>query len=134
MERGLFWSVLLIIFFWLTWNGWNEYKKIEAYEKWAANFDQAKYDIYAVLGQKDKDITWGKPTRKGPINLETFSLKNVISMGILINDRPIILDDIPNKGNPHIEFTLSEKIIKVPFTQIDLTVKWFKYLEKLMNE
>jgi hypothetical protein len=132
MERGLFWSVLLIIFVWLTWNGWNEYKKIEAYEKWARDFDQAKYDIYAVLGQKGKQLTWGKPTRQGPINLETFSLENAISIHLLVNDRPVNLENLPDKGNPTLAFTLSEKVIQVPFTQIDLAVKWLKYLEKLL--
>lgn len=130
MERGLFWSVLLMIFFGLTWMGWNEYQKIQVYEKWAANFDKAKYDIYAVLGLKNRQITWGKPTSKGIINSETFALENVISLTVLVNEKPINLANIPDKGNPVIEFTLAEKIINIPFTEIELAVKWLKYLQQ----
>ncbi len=132
MERGLFWSVLLMIFFGLTWMGWNEYQKIQVYEKWAANFDKAKYDIYAVLGLKNRQITWGKPTRKGIINSETFALENVISMTVLVNEKSINLDNLPEKGKPEIEFTLAEKVIKIPFTEIELAVKWLNYLQQLI--
>ena len=50
MERGLLWLPLLAVFFWLAWSGWNEYQKVEAYRRWAADYDKAKYDLYAVLG------------------------------------------------------------------------------------
>jgi hypothetical protein len=130
MEHGLFWSVLLIVFCWLTWSGWNEYQKVQVYEKWATNFDKSKYDIYAVLGLKDREITWGKPTRNGVINRETFSLNNVISIILLVNKKEIDLDNIPQKGKPEIAFTLTDKVIKIPFTDIDLAVKWFDYLRK----
>lgn len=60
MEYGLLWLPLLIIFFWLAWSGKNEYQKLEAYRQWAENFDQTKYDIYAIIGVKQKQITWGK--------------------------------------------------------------------------
>jgi hypothetical protein len=132
MERGLFWSVLLIVFCWLTWSGWNEYQKVQVYEKWAANFDKSKYDIYAVLGLKNKEITWGKPTRKGITNLETFSLTNLISLNLLINQKLVKLDNLPQKGKSEIEFNLSDKKINIPFTDIDLAVKWFDYLNKLL--
>ena len=75
MERGLLWLPLLAVFFWLAWSGWNEYQKIEAYRIWVQDYDRAKYDIYSVLGQKGKELTWGKPTRTGPVNLQTFSLE-----------------------------------------------------------
>ena len=63
MVRGLFWLSLLLVFFLLAWGGWNEYQKVEAYRVWAEDFDQAKYDIYAIIGVKAKEITWGKPGR-----------------------------------------------------------------------
>lgn len=52
MEHGLLWLPLLAAFFWLAWQGSQEYQKIEAYRTWAEQFDKAKYDIYAVLGKK----------------------------------------------------------------------------------
>jgi hypothetical protein len=133
MIHGLLWLPLLFAFFWLAWSGWNEYQKIEAYRLWAGNFERAKYDIYSVLGQKDSDLTWGKPTRKGPIDLQTFSLKDVQSINLLVDDKIVSLEQLPNKGRAiAIEFILSQSTpsIKVPFTEIPLAGEWCKFLQK----
>lgn len=133
MIHGLLWLPLLFAFFWLAWSGWNEYQKIEAYRNWAGNFERAKYDIYSVLGQKDSDLTWGKPTRKGPIDLQTFSLKDVQSINFLVDDKPVNLEQLPNQGRTIvIEFILSQSTasIKVPFTEIPLGAEWCKFLQK----
>jgi hypothetical protein len=132
MERGLLWLPLLVFFFYLAWNGWNEYQKLQAYEQWAKNFEKSKYDIYSVLGQKDRHITWGKPTRQGPINLETFSLEEVSLIRLLVGDKPIELNQIPEGGDGVLEFTLSnqQKIIAIPFTDVTLAAQWLNYLDK----
>lgn len=133
MIHGLLWLPLLFAFFWLAWSGWNEYQKIEAYRNWAGNFERAKYDIYSVLGQKDSDLTWGKPKRKGPIDLQTFSLKDVQSINLLVDDKPVNLEQLPNQGRTIvIEFILSQSTasIKVPFTEIPLGAEWCKFLQK----
>jgi hypothetical protein len=132
MERGLIWLPLLVLFVWLAWSGWNEYQKVESYRIWSQQFDRAKYDIYAVLGKKDTEITWGIPTRKGLLNLETFSLKNVREIRLLVNDRPVDLNELPTKGSSVLEFSLKEKdtSIKIPFTEIDLAAKWRNYLQQ----
>ncbi|HBY76957.1 MAG TPA: hypothetical protein DEG47_08115, partial [Cyanobacteria bacterium UBA11148] len=95
MERGLLWLPLLAVFSWLAWSGWNEYQKVEAYRHWAQQFDRAKYDIYAVLGQKNSELTWGKPTRSEPINLETFSLQDVDSIRLLVDKEVADLEKPP---------------------------------------
>jgi hypothetical protein len=92
MERGLLWLPLLAAFIWLAWSGWNEYQKVEAYRHWASQFERAKYDIYAVLGQKGSDLTWGKPTRQGPVELETFSLQDVQAIRLLVDQQRADLD------------------------------------------
>lgn len=133
MERGLLWLPLLATFFWLAWSGWNEYQKIEAYRLWAEQFERAKYDIYSVLGQKNSDLTWGKPTRKGPINIQTFSLKEVQSICLLIDDKIADLQMPPGKGRDVVlEFILPEPAasIKVPFTEIPLAAEWGKFLQQ----
>jgi hypothetical protein len=133
MERGLLWLPLLAMFFWLAWSGWNEYQKVEAYRNWAQQFERAKYDIYGVLGQKNSDLTWGKPTSKGPINLETFSLKNVQSIRLLVNEQPVDLETPPNRGRAiALEFLFLEPTasIKVPFTEIPLAAEWGKFLQQ----
>ena len=131
MERGLLWLPLLAAFFWLAWMGWNEYRKVETYQKWAEDFEQAKYDIYAVLGLRNKQITWGKPTSKGMTELKTFSLKDVQTIRLLVNEQPVDLEKIPSKGKPVLEFQLvnNANAIKIPFTEISLAEKWQKYLQ-----
>lgn len=122
-----------LLFFWLAWSGWNEYQKIEAYRNWAGEFERAKYDIYSVLGQKSTDLTWGKPTRKGPIDLQTFSLKDVQSIRLLVDEKAVNLEQLPKKGRAiAIEFVLPQPTasIKVPFTEIPLAAEWGKFLQK----
>jgi len=132
MERGLFWLPLLAIFFWLAWQGSQEYQKVEAYRTWAEQFERAKYDIYAVLGQKYHNITWGKPTVKGPINLETFSLLDVQNINLLVDDKIVNVENVPEKGRTiELEFLFPEPTnsVRVPFTEIPLAAQWGKYLQ-----
>ncbi|BAZ16610.1 hypothetical protein NIES4071_84880 [Calothrix sp. NIES-4071] len=136
MERGLFWLPLLFAFFWLAWQGSREFKKVQAYETWASQFDKAKYDIYAVLGQKEKSITWGKPTPKGLINLETFSLNDVVDIKLLINGNKVDIEQPPERGRSiELEFSFAEpeKSVRVPFTEVPLAANWGKYLEKVKS-
>lgn len=132
MERGLMWLPLLAIFIGLAWAGWNEYQKLEAYRVWAEQFAKAKYDIYAVLGQKEDSLTWGKPTRSGPVNLQTFSLKNVQSIQLLVNGAVVDLESPPSSGKAIVlEFLLKDAAaVQVPFTEIPLATKWGKYLQQ----
>lgn len=131
MARGLLWLPLLAAFIWLAWSGWNEYQKLEAYKIWAEDFDNAKFDIYAVLGKKERQVTWGKPTRKGMIELKDFSLDDVEEINLLVGDRPVELDNLPSKGQTAIEFDLvNAESIRVPFTDISLAAKWCAYLQK----
>jgi hypothetical protein len=131
MERGLLWLPLLVLFFWLAWAGWNEYQKVEAYRLWAEGFDRAKYDIYAVLGQKGSEITWGKPTRKGIINPQTFSLQQVQAIRLRANDRELDPADLPEKGKQvAIEFQLADQAIQIPFTDLELAAQWQQVLDR----
>ncbi|NMG18040.1 hypothetical protein [Brasilonema bromeliae] len=136
MERGLLWLPLLVAFFWLAWQGSQEYQKIEAYRTWAEQFEQAKYDIYAVLGHKGNNITWGKPTPKGPIKLETFSLLDVQSITLLVDFLQVEVEKPPEKGRTiELEFLFSEpdKTVRVPFTEIPLAAEWGKYLQSQLQ-
>ncbi|NEP10770.1 MAG: hypothetical protein F6K14_11250 [Symploca sp. SIO2C1] len=136
MERGLLWLPLLAIFFWLAWSGWNEYQKLEAYKSWVEHFERGKYDIYAVLGQKNSDLTWGKPTRTGPINLETFSLKDVQSLQLVVDNQTVNLETPPKRGSKiALEFIFPEPAtsIKIPFTQISLATEWGKFLQQELS-
>lgn len=133
MEKGLLWLPLLVTFIWLAWQGAIEYQKVEAYRIWAAQFERAKYDIYAVLGMNGNNLTWGKPTRTGPINLETFSLNDIRSIGLLVDEKPVDIENIPNKGKLiALEFVFQDatKSVKIPFTEIPLAAEWGQYLQQ----
>jgi hypothetical protein len=137
MERGLLWLPLLVMFFWLAWQGSKEYQKVEAYRAWAEQFERAKYDIYAVLGQKGNNITWGKPTPKGPIKLETFSLLDVKQIQLLVDEKLVDIQNIPDKGRSiDLEFIFSESInsVRVPFTEIPLAAEWGKFLQRVLKD
>lgn len=137
MERGLLWLPLLAMFFWLAWQGSKEYQKVEAYRIWAEQFERAKYDIYSVLGQKGNDLTWGKPTPQGPIKLETFSLLDVKQIYLLVDDKEVDLERIPEKGRSiELQFLFSESTdsVRVPFTEIPLAAEWGKFLQRVLQD
>ncbi|TAF08207.1 MAG: hypothetical protein EAZ77_07485 [Nostocales cyanobacterium] len=136
MERGLLWLPLLVAFFWLAWQGSQEYQKLEAYRIWAEQFERAKYDIYAVIGQKGNEITWGKPTTTGPIKLETFCLLGVQKINLLVDDKPVDIENLPIKGRViELEFAFSEvaKSVRIPFTEIPLAAEWAKFLQGFLQ-
>ncbi len=135
MERGLLWLPLLALFIGLAWAGWNEYQKLEAYNRWAEGFDKAKYDIYAVLGQKGKEITWGKPTRQEPVEVQQFSLQDVTGMRLLVNEGVVDWENPPSKGSAMLEFELEgdRASIRIPFTDPTLAAKWGKYLSGMVS-
>jgi hypothetical protein len=141
MERGLMWLPLLGIFIWLARAGATEYQKIEAYKLWAVGFDRCKYDIYAVMGLKDREISWGKPTKNQPKDLQTFSLDRVSQIQLVIDNKPIVipadnaidLDTLPISGNRIIlQFKLidSHNTIDIPFTEIPMAAEWADFLSK----
>lgn len=137
MERGLLWLPLLAGFIGLAWAGWHEWRKVDAYQRWAEGFDQSKYDIYAVLGQKEDQITWGKPTRQGVINPESISLRDLVGITLQVGDdhvdRPVDWDNPPSKGKPYLILKPQgdRPPIAIPFTEIPLAAQWGKYLERL---
>ncbi len=137
MIRGLLWLPLLAVFCWLAWAGWNEYQKLESYRAWAQQFDHAKYDIYAVLGQKESSLTWGKPSRRGPVNLQTFSLHQVDAIRLRLDDQLIedwqaLLDNNSVKAKTvALEFQIKQAAtIAVPFTDAGLAAKWAQHLQQ----
>lgn len=130
MERGLLWLPLLAVFIWLAWAGWNEYQKVEAFRAWAEKFQRAKYDVDAVLGQNGSNLTWGKPTRSGPVNLQTFSLEGVQAIRLVVNGQVVDLQKPPSRGrSAALEFGLPDgTLIRVPFTQVSLATRWGQVL------
>ena len=132
MERGLLWLPLLVIFFWLAWSGWNEYQKIESYKRWAEQFERHKYDIYAVLGQKGDRLTWGKPTRKDPLDIQTVTFTEIARIRFRIDSK--FYDDkdaeFPLKAKKiSLELVLKTgEMPSISFTDIDIAAAWYRFL------
>lgn len=136
MERGLLWLPLLVMFIGLAWAGWAEYTKIEAYKLWAEGFEQAKYDLYSIMGYRNGTITYGKATRKGMVDLKTVAIASLSQISLQVNDQPITdLDNLPTKGKAALVLhpKANQAQIAIPFTQIDLAAKWVVYLQKLIK-
>lgn len=133
MERGLLWLPLLAIFTWLAITGKKEYEKLENYKIWAEQFEKSKYDIYAVLGKKGSLITWGKPTPKGIINEQTFSLETITAINLTVNNQVIDINNYSNFKEGNLQFLSNDnKSIDIPFTDINIAVQWLKYLQTLI--
>ncbi|ABW29532.1 hypothetical protein [Acaryochloris marina] len=131
MTEGLVWLALLFVFIGLASFGWIEYRKVEAYRVWAQSFERAKYDIYTVLGQKGQTLTWGKPTSKGPINLQHCSIDTITSVLVQIDGQGIDLKNPPDKGKTIqlvLERQSDENPVLIPFTDITMAVEWAQYL------
>ena len=136
MERGLMWLPLLGAFIWLARAGANEYQKLEAYKRWAVGFDRCKYDIYAVLGLKDRQISWGNPTKTEPKDLQIFSLDRVNQIQLVVDDRLINLDNLPTNGkkiNLQFQFTDLTESVNIPFTEIPMAAEWAEFLSQLIT-
>jgi hypothetical protein len=130
MLHGLLWFPLLAIFIGLARAGWNEYQKLEVYRVWAESFDRAKYDIYAVLGQKGDNLIWGKPTRKGITDLHYCSRQQIQAIHLLVDGQTADLANPPARSRQSaLELCLADdQRLQVPFTDLELTVKWGNFL------
>jgi len=132
MERGLLWLPLLVMFCWLAWAGWNEYQKIESYKRWAEQFERHKYDIYAVLGQKGDRLTWGRPTRKEPLDIQTVDLADIARIRFRIDSKFFDEQDAEFPLSPKkISLELVLKTGEMPsirFTDVDIAAAWYRFL------
>ncbi len=125
MIHGLLWLPLLVFFIWITRAGWNEYQKVETYKQWAAQFERAKYDIYAALGQTDSTLTWGRPTRQGIVDMTTLSLEQVDSIELLLPPAK----RLRSKAEAAIELQLMDgETQQIPFTDQELAQRWQTFL------
>ena len=127
------WLPLLGAFIWLARAGANEYQKLEAYKLWAAGFDRYKYDIYSVVGIKDRDLSWGKPTKGEPKDLQTFSLDRVNQIELIVDRKSVDLANLPTSGkqvNIQFQLTDTDEPIEIPFTEVQMAADWTKFLQK----
>lgn len=140
MLHGLLWLPLLFVFFGLAGLGWYEWQKLQAYERWAKDFETAKYDIRAVLGVRATELTWGTPTRHAPANLQTLDLNQIQTIQVWVDQQPISLTAPPGQARK-IELVLIPKDsseppthpYSIPFTDLTLAVNWAQYLQKRLE-
>lgn len=131
MERGLLWLPLLAVFIGLTWAGWKEYQKLQVYEEWAKGFDRSKYDIYAALGQKGDQLTWGQPTASGVKNCQTLTLTDLEEVQLWVEGK-MVKDDLPQGKTVMLALNLKGKNqpVNIPFTDAQLAQQWGNYLNQ----
>jgi hypothetical protein len=131
MARGLAWLVFLAIFIGLAWAGWDEFQKLQAYERWATEFDRAKYDISAILGQKGQQLTWGKPSRQGIKEAQTIALSKIQEIRLLVNNETADPLNPPKGKLVELELLCQDQANpKIPFTDIEIAIKWGQALTK----
>jgi len=131
MVRRLLWLPLLVVFFGLAWAGWNEYSKLEAYKVWAVQFERAKYDIYAALGQQGDVLTWGSPTRSGVVEIETLNLTSVAQFDMEVNGQSVDPEQLPPKGKFALGFMLDDGTHRsIPFTDGEIAKRWFDFIRQ----
>lgn len=135
MTRGLLWLPLLAVFIGLAWAGWSEYQKLESYKVWAQSFDHAKYDIYAVLGLKGNILVWGKPTRRGPIELQQCWLMDIDDVRVISDEQPVDWDSPPERAKAvNLQFQMKDdSAIDIPFTEVDLAIQWARFIQAQGN-
>lgn len=135
MERGLLWLPLLGVFIGLAWAGWNEYQKLEAYKLWAAEFERAKYDIYAALGQQGDRLVWGQPTRQGPVAVQEIALTTVQQITLYGGAAsPPPTAPLPKGCTVAVALELANgDRYWIPFTDVDLATAWKNQLQTLQE-
>ncbi|MEO1067766.1 MAG: hypothetical protein AAFW95_01395 [Cyanobacteria bacterium J06638_6] len=136
MERGLLWLPLLGVFIGLAWAGWHEFQKVQAYEAWATEFDRSKYDIKSMLGQRGNDLTWGQPTRQGPIDLVHLSLTSVTNLRLEIDGQTVSVDEASPQAKGNVDLVLATaggETYRIPFTDSNLAHRWEKALQESLQ-
>ncbi len=135
MEHALTWLPLLGTFLWLAWAGSNEYQKVQAYEAWAAGSDRSKYDIRAVLAQRGHTLTWGKPTRQGPVDLTSLALTEVDEITLQVNGAPVSAGIYVKRGQ-RIDLVLTAPgngSHRIPFIEFPMAQQWKKALQESLQ-
>lgn len=142
MERGLLWLPLLLLFIGLAGAGWNEFQKVESFRRWAQSFRYSKYDLYTVLGLGDHSLAIGKPSRRGPVELQHVALGDIQSVQLWLDGQPQVLDSAEQEAalaarspqSQAIALTLknerSGETLQIPFTQLDLAIDWTLRLKR----
>ncbi|MEB3291360.1 MAG: hypothetical protein VKI82_15695 [Leptolyngbya sp.] len=135
MEHALTWFPLLGAFLWLAWAGWNEYQKVQAYEAWATGSDRSKYDIRAVLVQRGHTLTWGKPTRQGPIDLASLDLTEVKAITLQANGASVSAETYLKRGQriDLVITTLENATHRIPFIEFPMAQQWKKALQESLQ-
>lgn len=134
MEHALTWLPLLGTFIWLAWAGWNEYQKVQAYEAWAQGADRSKYDIRAALAQRGTVLSWGKPTRNGPIDLSSVSLEMVEIIALHVNGEPVEPGSYVKRGQrTELVLTTATQTYAIPFIEFPMAQQWKKALQESLR-
>lgn len=130
MERGLVGSLTLLVFIGLGLAGWRAYQAVQHYQAWAKAFQQAKYDPLLVLGyhQSDAELVWGKPTWQGITAEQSLKLANVEAIILQVDTQQWRVMPEQKPRGRQIALVLLPQQIALPFTDLQLAVRWWHFL------
>lgn len=130
MLHGLIWLPLLGLFMGLAWAGWNEFQKLEAYKAWAAGFERSKYDIYAVIGLRQGQLSIGRPTRQGPIELTEVSLASIQKLTLTVNGKPVSAEQLSQQQKAILTLWCEGQStpVEIPFADGLMAGQWQGFL------
>lgn len=129
MERGLVGSLTLLVFCGLGLAGWRAYQAVQHYQAWAKAFQQAKYDPLLVLGyRQSQELVWGKPTWRGITAEQSLPLAAVEAIVLQVDAQQWRLIPEQKPRGRRIALVLLPQQIELPFTDLQLAVRWWRFL------
>jgi hypothetical protein len=137
MLHGLLWLPLLVIFFALAWAGWNEYHKVQGYGAWAMQYEKSKYDVYAALGFRSDELTWGKPLRKGIEDRQVMALSSIKAVQLRVDGQVVEVTQVPESGKViAVELLPIEvgALIQIPFVNLETATEWTLFLQGKLDQ
>ncbi len=130
MERGLVGSLTLLVFFGLGLAGWRAYQAVQHYQAWAQAFQPAKYDPLLVLGyrQPTQELVWGKPTWRGITAEQSLDFAHVEAIVLQVDAQQWWVMPEQEPRGRHLALVLLPQHIELPFTDLQLAVRWWRFL------
>jgi hypothetical protein len=110
---------------------------IRKYSAWALQYEKSKYDIYAALGFRDGELTWGKPLRKGIEDRQVMALNLIKTVRLRVDGGVVEVDNPPEQGRVIAMELLPiapDSMVQIPFVDLEAAIEWTIYLQKKLAQ
>jgi hypothetical protein len=89
------------------------------------------------LGQKGDRLTWGRPTRKDPIDIQTVTFQDIARIRFRIDSKFFDAKDAEfplNAKKISLELVLKTgEMPSIRFTDIDIAAAWYRFLSDRLD-